>query len=140
MILTDIQKLKMTARKNKETEMIPFLSLLISQIQIVGKNAGGRDTTDDEALRVIKQLIAANEETLLATTSSVIGDPLIKELNIMKPFLPTMVSAEEVQKAIDELVSSGADNIGALMGGLKKRFGSTIDMKMANPLVREALQ
>jgi uncharacterized protein YqeY len=139
MILETLIKQKNDARKHKDTAIIPFLSLLISQIQMVGKNDGGRDTTEDEALRVIKKMISANEETMVSTTNDETFGELMIELNIMKPLLPQMVSADAVNSEISLLVYNGVDNIGAMMGGLKKKFGSTVDMKMASAMARAAL-
>ena len=139
MILSELTDLKLTARKTKNTKVIPFLSLLISQIQMVGKNDGGRETTNDEAIRVIKKLIDANEETLSNTTSPEKRDALIGELEIMKPFLPAMVSDDQIKNAISDLINNGSNNIGAIMGGLKKQFGSSVDMKLASQLAKSAL-
>ena len=140
MILEELTKQKNTARKNKDTAIIPFLSLLISQIQMVGKNDGGRDTTEDEALRVIKKMIAANEETIVNTTDLDVSDELIAELEIMKPFLPQMATADDVNREVSLLIHNGVDNIGAMMGGLKKKFGSTVDMRMASAMAQAALK
>jgi len=139
MILSELTDLQLTARKTKNTKVIPFLSLLISQIQMVGKNDGGRESTNDEAIRVIKKLIGANEETLSNTTSPEKRDALIGELEIMKPFLPSMVSDDEIKKTISDLINNGSNNIGAIMGGLKKQFGSSVDMKLASQLAKSAL-
>ena len=137
MIIKQLDALKLQARKSKQPTA--FLSLLISQINLIGKNDGDRETTDDEALRVLKKMIAANEETISVLDTGAQLDALQAEVDVMTPFLPQMVDEATVQAYIDELVSGGANNIGALMGGLKKKFGSTIDMKLANPLVRAAL-
>ena len=49
------------------------------------------------------------------------------------------MNEEETRKSIQEIINSGANNIGMVMGKLKI-FGNSIDMKIASQITRELLK
>ena len=68
---------------------------------------------------------------------------LAQESAILTSYLPPMASEAEVKAFIAETVAGLADRspkqMGAVMGALKGRFGTSFDAKQANAWVKEAL-
>ena len=63
MILEKIKKQQLQARKEK-SPIVGALTALMSEVAIVGKNNGNRETTDEEAVKVIKKFIKGINETI----------------------------------------------------------------------------
>jgi uncharacterized protein len=66
-----------------------------------------------------------------------------KELAVIEEFLPAQLSEAETAALIDgiktELGADGMKDMGRVMGELKKRHGTEIDMSKASTLVKAAL-
>jgi len=66
-----------------------------------------------------------------------------KELAVIEEFLPAQLSEAETAALIDgiktELGADGMKDMGRVMGELKKRHGTEIDMSKASALVKAAL-
>lgn len=135
-----IEKLKADAMKERKAKgpLVGFYSLIISDIINVGKNDKGRETTEDEAIRVIKNMITKNEATIavMEANGGVDTSELKAENWAIEGFVPEVMSENETFEAI---VALGGTNIGQIMGGLKKVFGAKVDMKLAQRLAKEFL-
>lgn len=146
-----VEKIKadsIAARKNvvkedlRSSTVAIFLVTLYAEIVAVGKNKGNRETTDDEAISVIKKFIENNK-----VMSQYANDHLRKiqeiELEVLKGYMPVMISEEdlrnEIKKLISEIENPSAKNIGQIMGSLKKKFGSSYDAKLASEIVKNSL-
>jgi uncharacterized protein YqeY len=58
------------------------------------------------------------------------------ELKIIKGYLPKELSVDEINQKLDELISSGLDNLGLIM----KEFSTLpVDKKMVSELVKTKL-
>ncbi len=83
----------------------------------------------------VREYDAANRPELSAIESA--------EIAVIEGYLPKQLSPEETKAAVEELVSelglSSMKDIGALMKGLKQKFGSTIDGKAAQQAARGIL-
>ena len=62
------------------------------------------------------------------------------EIGVLKGYLPPDVDPDEIRAAARDAVSSGATELGKLMGILKARFKGKADGKVINQIAREALQ
>ena len=61
------------------------------------------------------------------------------EVALLVDYLPPQLAEDEVRAIIREAVSSGADNMGAVMGRVMPRLKDRLDGEEANRLVREEL-
>jgi len=140
-LLETIKKDQFEARKNKEALKATLLTTLFSEAAMKGKNAN-RETTDEETVQVIQKFLKGVNETIgylekgggdnveaLATVQA--------EKTILEAYLPKMASADEIRAEVASLKASGAANIGAIMKGLKDKFGSALDGKLASQLAKE---
>ena len=62
------------------------------------------------------------------------------EIGVLKGYLPPDVDPDEIRAAARDAVSSGATELGKLMGILMARFKGKADGKVINQIAREALQ
>ena len=142
-LLTQLKKDALAARKEGAGLRGTLLSTLIAEAEMVGKNAGNRDSTDDEVQGTIRKFLKNNQEAL-----AVIKDParqavLAEESAILAAYLPPMASEAEVRALIASTVAGLAERgpkaTGTVMNALKARFGNCFDARQANAWVREAL-
>lgn len=137
MIIEKIKQDQIDARKNRDSVRASLLTTLYAEASMVGKNQN-RDTTEDECIKVIQKFVKNIDETLSALPNSdsryVVA---ITEKEILSQYLPKMATADEIQAIIAKLKSSGVDNIGMIMKGLKDHFGSTLDGKLASQLAKQ---
>lgn len=138
-LLEQIKKDQFEARKSREAVKASLLTTLYSEALMVGKNDGNRETTDEETIKVIQKFLKGVNETLEALNHSSDGRVIIaiEEKKILESYLPKMASEEYVRAAVLELKAAGATNIGMIMKGLKEKFGSSLDGKMASMIAKE---
>lgn len=123
-----------------------LLVTLLGEVTMVGKNAGNRDTTDEEAIRVVRKFVSNIEDTLSGA-----GDRLTEEakekLSIerssLEGYLPQMVSEDELKAFIDsetgKLVEKNMKQMGAIMKVIKEKYGSTFDAALASSYIKSKL-
>jgi uncharacterized protein YqeY len=133
-----IEKLKLESmRLRKERNPIAAsITFALSEIEKVGKNAGNRATTEDEAIKVLQKLVATLNENL-----KVAADPGRKiafnhEKRILESVLPQMASDEEITKTLMSTIGPHKPaNKGIAMKVLRDVFGAKVDMKRAGEIV-----
>lgn len=129
-IVKELRKQWIVARKLKSSA-VPFYAFVISEIEMIGKNDKNRETTNDEAVRVLQKLITANDVNIELGSNV---EAATEENKIMSELLPKMLTEEEIYNAI---AGSGLTNIGAIMGFMKKTYGASVDMKYASKVAKE---
>lgn len=141
-LLDQIKKDQFEARKNKESLKAVLLTTLFAEAAMIGKNAGNRDTTDDETVKVIQKFLKGINETAEFVAKAGNTEALATvqaEKVILEVYLPKMAPADEIEKAVGDLVGDGFNTMGAIMKALKEKFGSTLDGKLASKVVGAAL-
>ena len=139
MLLEKIKADQLAARKNKEALKATLLTTLFSEAQMKGKNAG-HETTDEETTQVIQKFLKGINESISYLEKGDINPEALTtvraEKEILEAYLPKMASEDEIKAEVAALKASGAANIGAIMKGLKDKFGSTLDGKLASQLAK----
>jgi len=142
-LLAQLKKDALVARKNAAAVRATLLSTLIAEAEMVGKNAGNRESTDDEVQATLRKFLKNNQEALAVIKDETRRAILADEAAILAEYLPPMATEADVKAFIAETVAGLADrspkSMGAVMGALKTRFGTGFDAKQANAWVREAL-
>lgn len=143
-LIQQIKKDQLTARKAKQSYQAIRLTTLIGEAEMIGKNAGNRETTDDEVVVVIKKFIKNNLELInvVDPTSDGFADA-IKENELLSAYLPTQMSEDEiktaVQKRIITLDELSPKLMGKIMAWLKENYAGQYDGKLASKVVKELL-
>lgn len=136
-----IEKLKTESlRMRKERDpLAPKLVFALSEIDKVGKNAGNRETTEDEAIKAVQKIVSNIDQTidLLPVTSSSVYD-LQREKKILLDILPQMASDDEVRDLLKEILGDEKPkNKGIAMKVIRDQYGAKVDMKRAGEIVTE---
>lgn len=138
--MTVIEKLKAESlRLRKERSVVaPSILFALSEIEKVGKNNGNRETTDDEAIKVIQKLIATIDENLKLNIDDGRRVALNFEKNILSGVLPQMASEDEIRsKLVFAFNGKEIRNKGEIMKWAKTEWGSLADMKQVGSIASE---
>ena len=131
----------MEAYKARDMVKKTFLSVLKGAIQTQeGKMV---ESTDDNVLKLIKSFEKGINETIEAKTKlNQDVDEQVLELTYLKPYLPTLMSEEELRSIVNEIVGRPSinKNQGFLMGLFnKEQKGKAFDNKLVSKLIQEHL-
>ena len=136
-VVEQLKKRSMSLRKERNP-IAPSIQFALSEIEKVGKNSGNRETTEDEAIRVVQKLIATIDENLRVVDSDGHRIALNFEKQILQEVLPQMASEEEVRSLLTEILGTAAPkNKGVAMKVIRDEFGAKVDMKRAGEIVTE---
>lgn len=144
-LVDEIKKASLLARQAKDTTAASLLTTLFSDVVNVGKNAGNRETTDAEAVAVVKKFIKGVDETIAALEGK--QDPrrdiALIERALLEHYLPAQLSAEKLREEISSIIgtieSPAAKHMGQVMKLLKEKFEGRYDGSLASKLVKELL-
>lgn len=135
-----IEKLKaesMALRKVR-SPVAPAILFALSEIEKFGKNNGNRETTEDEAIKVIQKLVATIDENLKLNIDDGRRNALNFEKQILSGVVPQMASDEEVRELLKEILGDEAPkNKGVAMKVIRDEYGAKVDMKRAGEIVTE---
>ena len=118
-----------TAFKNKETEKKNFLGVVKGEIQ----NEEGRtgSVSDEKVLSILKKL----EKSLVQTNTP----DSLRELEVLKPYLPVMMSESRIDEIVSNYVKNGLTNVGQIMGEFNKDFKGLADNKIVSEIAKKHL-
>ena len=89
------------------------------------------DVTDDTVMTIIKKM----EKSLKQTNT----DESMKELEYIKPYLPTLMGEDRIREILTTYKVNGIDNIGKMMGEFNKNFKGMADNGLVSKIVKEVL-
>ncbi|MDX9718869.1 MAG: GatB/YqeY domain-containing protein [Thauera sp.] len=142
-LIAQLKKDSLLARKAADGVRATLLSTLIAEAEMVGKNAGNRESSDDEVQQTIRKFLKNNQEAVTVIKDTDRLALLEREAAILTAYLPPMASEAEVKAFIAETVAGLAERspkqMGTVMGALKAKYGSSFDAKQANAWVKDAL-
>lgn len=142
-----IEKLRgdmIAARKGDDAVAKSLMVTLYSEAAMMGKNKRNGDTTDEEAIAVIKKFAANAEETrrLLAERGQ---DTSVQaqEIRILEAYLPSQLDRAGLDAVIHMIIHDmkleGPKAMGAVMAELKRGYSGRYDGRMASELTKAAL-
>lgn len=133
MVINKIKADRILSMKNKDSYMSSLLGILLSDIIKIGKDKRNGETTDDEAISVIKKYIKTNKDNLLISgLTEEQKNQYSKEIIIFSSYLPEQVSEEVLKKFLNE---NKGKNKGEIFKLLKEKFGSNFDASLVNKLL-----
>lgn len=145
MIVNEIKSMLDKARKEKNHDTAGFLSMLYSEIAMIGKNNGNRETTKEEALKALQKAKHTTQEviqTAIKTGRTDIVSKSERELKIIESFLPVEKTKEELESIIESFLqeTDGTKKaMGIVMKKLKENFAGQYDGKMASEILKTKL-
>lgn len=142
--LLQIKADQLQARKDKDPIAKPLLTTLLGAVEAIGKDDGGRETTDNEVELKVKNFLKLLNETIVAVEEDG-GDTSTFEAEkvILEGYLPQQLSSDqitsEVAAFIVELDEPSMKMMGKVMGHLKSKHPNMFDNKLASTIIREQL-
>jgi len=135
------------ARKERnDPDKVKLLSTLAGEAERVGKDSGNRETTDAEALAVVRKFVKNAEMTAGELAKAGRDAAAVRrEIGILEGYLPAGVPEADVEAAVREIAAGLPDPkaksaFGMVVKGLKDRFGESFDGNAMTPVVRRVLE
>lgn len=141
--LTADMKAAMKQGQKERLSVIRLVRGAVRQAEIDGK----KTLTDDEVLGVIGKEVKMRRDSIEEFARGGRTDLVEKtqaEIEILMPYLPEQISADEVRKIVEEVIAKvGAatpKDMGKVMGALMPRVKGHADGKLVNEIVRSLLK
>lgn len=144
MLLQRIQAASLEARKAKQTDRAATLVTLFAEAQRVGKDAGNRESTDEEVVKVVRKFLKGIDEFIVATKDNAQRlEQLHAERALLEEFLPKQADEATLKTAIGTILAGLTDKspkaMGQVMSALRTQFAGNYDGTVASRLVKEAI-
>ena len=140
----ELKKKSIKARKDKSPEA-SLLVTLLSEITMRAKNDGNREPNEEDVTKTVQKFMKSALETrdLLDQRGQDTSESEM-EITVLEQYLPQMLSEVDTIKAVGiafcDVEANGMQDMGKVMGELKKKYGSTIDMKLAAQIFKDQTQ
>lgn len=116
------------AFKERNMEKKNFLGVLKGEVTREKK-----EPTDTEVMAKIESMIKNHNKSVEKSGASALSET---ELNILESYLPKQMTEEEIDNKLREVISGGANNVGAIMSAFK---GLPVDMKLVSEKAKKTL-
>ena len=131
------------AMKNKDPLRVDTLKLIRSEIKNFEIETGG-ELSDEQVVKVLTSEYKKRQDAMELYQKGNREDLVEKELaesEVIKAYLPEMMSKAEVEAIVDDVVSSGSElNFGQVMGAVMAKVAGKADGKMVNEVVGEKMK
>ena len=145
MLYDDIRSDLVDSMKAKESTSVTCLRTLIAGIQSDVKD-NKIALTDDVVIKHIKKGIKDRDTTLSFISDGKhedLRESLKKEKAILNKYLPKTASLEDTERyavtSIQEVGAEGLKDTGKVLGYMREKYGSGVDMSLASSIVRAIL-
>jgi len=150
MLIDKLKADQLSARK-KGLPAGKYLTTLIAEIEMVGKNARNGASTEDETISVIKKFIKGVIETYQLKIANGTDDELAvlnHELQVYEKYLPKQLSLEELKTVVKRSVDRATDeknekltmrDMSYVISLIKEEYENMYDVKSASLLIRELI-
>ena len=118
----------MKARDQETVTTLRGLSAAVKQYEVDSRE----EADDGRVLTIVQKEVKKLRDALEFAQNQ-------REIDLLQQFLGDQLSEDELKKIIGELISSGSDSIGAVMGQLNKNYKGQFEGKIASQLVKELL-
>jgi len=134
-----------TAMRAKDSERLGTIRLLLAACK--QKEVDERITLDDVAVvAIVDKLIKQRKDSIAAFTQAArpdLADKEAAEMKVLEAYLPVRLSAEEIQAAVQAIVTDlgakGPGDMGKVMGAVKAQLAGKADMGLVSAAVKAAL-
>ena len=122
----------MVAFKARNTTAKTLLGTVKGEMQNLKKVLMVESLSDEKSIELLNKFAKNMNETIRLTNDEATKD----ELAIIESYLPKQMSEAEVNAKLDEVLASGATNIGAIM---KAFAGLPVDKKVLSELAKSKM-
>jgi uncharacterized protein len=144
MLIEQIKKDQVEARKERDTVAATLLTTLLGEANMVAKNAQRETPSDEEVLAVVKKFLKSNAE-LQQALQKVADDNdrkarflvAARERAVLNSYMRKQLSETEIAQIVSAAIAAGTSrDIGSLMAFLKTNHAGEYDGKTASAVVR----
>ena len=138
MLIDTLKKENLLALKNKDENKRAVLSVIINKYMILGYEykANNKEIGDTELINIISKTLKELEEErksfLEANRADKVSD-LDKQIEIIKIYLPKMLTEEEIKNII---LSLDDKSIPSVMKNFKLNYNGKCDMALVNKVLK----
>lgn len=137
--LIELKKAKMAALKNKDTNAQNVMGVLIAAYQKAesDKKVKGQEMTDADMVSILNKVLKELEDEKAMYESAnrtVEVANSLAQMEIVKSYMPAMMSEEEVRKVIEGLEDKSIKNV---MMVFKSQYAGKVDMGLVSKVARE---
>ncbi|HQT46479.1 MAG: aspartyl-tRNA amidotransferase [Acidocella sp. 20-63-7] len=144
--ITAAVKTAMLARDAERTSTLRMIQAKLKDTDIAARPKGIIAIPDDEIFAMLRSMIKSRKDSVTMYRHGGREDLAVKEeaeIAVIEEFLPQTLSGEAlmdaVTAAIAETGASSAKDMGKVIGALKAKHGSALDMAVASAAVKAAL-
>jgi uncharacterized protein YqeY len=122
----------MIAFKAKDMDRKNFLGVVKGEIQNEeGRKIGRTVSSDDMVITILRKM----EKSLTQTNTP----ESLGELEYIKPYLPQLMSEDQIRVILGGYKSDGLNNMGALMGAFNKEHKGLANNSLVSAIIKEML-
>lgn len=143
--LQDELKQSMLAKTELKTSVLRMLLSAVTYYEI-NKGGAGYTATEEDVMAVLNKEIKQRKDSIeqyTAANRKDLADKEVKELDLLKAYLPEQMSEEEVRKlvkvAITQTNATTPQDMGKVMGALMPKTKGKADGSMVSAIVKEEL-
>ena len=150
MLRDDLKQAQITAMKAGDKERLAAVRLILAKVKDrdIEQRMSAKEIDDDALIVEVLQKMAKQRRESIEMYESggrqELADVEKGELAVIEEFLPQQMSEAETKAAIEaikgDLGAGGIKDMGRVMGELKARHGTQLDMGRASGWVKESLQ
>ncbi|MDX2052330.1 MAG: GatB/YqeY domain-containing protein [Polyangiaceae bacterium] len=123
MLVDEIKKQMFAAMKANQTTEKEILRVAVGELQTV-QSRSETPLSDEDALSVLRKLVKSNEESLASTTSDSERAVLLREIEVLRTFLPTSLTLDQIKAALEPVLAAirAASGDGSAVGVAMKQL------------------
>lgn len=133
----------MAAMKIHDQQQVDALRFLISLIDKKELQLPPGEMTEAEEINVLRKELKNKEESKEMFAKADRKDlvtGLDYEIELVKQYLPVEMAREEIEKIVDEIIESGANNFGMIMGQVMKKIAGKASGETVTNIVKEKIE
>ena len=144
--INDRLKTSMKAGDTATTSTLRMVNARIKDIDIAARPKGVDKVPDEEIHAALRSMVKTRRESIVLYQQGKRPELVAKEqaeIKVIEGFLPAAMDETALRQAVAEAIAAtGATSqkeMGKVMAALKAKCGAAIDMSLAGPLVKSAL-
>jgi uncharacterized protein len=129
----------------KAAETLSVLRLLLAALhnkEITMRKGGEVELNDEQVIETIASELKKRKDSIEAYTAGGrqdLADKEKSEMKILEKYLPEQMSDEELEKVVLDVMASGADNFGKVMGQVMAKVKGKADGNRVSEVVKKIL-
>lgn len=132
----------MMEKRADELSALRMLIVAAHNKEISIREKGAAELSDEQIIEVVASEIKKRKDSVEAYVAGgrpELADKETTEIKILQKYLPAQLSDDELEKIVQEVVASGADNFGKVMGQVMARVKGKAAGARVGELVKKLL-